>query len=114
VAVEKIRFKQYLAVSNWAGAPLLLLFPVSMLSYHLMRFELAQPLIILILIAFFFWYNFRIGNGLRVLLSMRVYKIFVLLIFLYGGAIFTFVTIFESDYRFITYLQLLMDASPLF
>jgi len=114
LAVEKIRFKQYLAACNWAGAPLFLLFPLSMLSYHLMQFELARSLIILILIGFFFWYNFRLGNGLRVLLSMRVYKVFVLLILLYSGAIFTFGAIYESDYRLITYLQLLMDASPLF
>jgi hypothetical protein len=114
LAVEKIRFKQYLAVCNWAGAPLFLLFPVSMLSYHLMHFEGAHPLIILVMILFFFWYNIRLGNGLRVLLSMRVYKISVLLILIYGGAIFAFGAIYESNYGFVTYLQLLMDAYPLF
>jgi hypothetical protein len=113
-AVEKIRFKQYLAVCNWAGAPLFLLFPVSMLSYHIMHYRMVQPLIILILIIFFFWYNFRLGNGLRVLLSMRVYKILLLLIFIYGGAIFLFGAINESNYGLITYLQLLMEAAPLF
>jgi hypothetical protein len=113
-AVEKIRFKQYLAVCNWAGAPLFLLFPVSMLSYHMMHFEISRPLIMLILIAFFLWYNFRLGNGLRVLLSMRVYKILVLLIFIYGGTLFAVGAIYESNYGLITYLQLLMDAYPLF
>jgi hypothetical protein len=114
LATEKIRFKQYLAVSNWAGAPLFILFPVSMLSYHLMQFQVARPLIILILGLFFFWYNFRLGNGLRVLLTMRTYKIVILLIFLYGGAIFAFVTIYETNYGFLTYLKLLKDAYPLF
>ena len=53
-AAEKIRFKQYLAVCNWAGAPLVLLFPVSMLSYHLMYYQIARPLMIIILLLFFF------------------------------------------------------------
>ena len=114
LAAEKIRFKQYLAVCNWAGAPLFLLLPLSMLSHHLMHFEMSHPLIILILFLFFFWYNFRLGNGLRVLLSMRVYKILVLLIVIYGGAIFAFGAIYESNYGLITYFQLLTDAYPLF
>ncbi|MHA2276821.1 MAG: hypothetical protein ACXAC2_13695 [Candidatus Kariarchaeaceae archaeon] len=114
LATEKIRFKQYLAVCNWAGAPLFLLFPVSMLSYHLMHFKMAHPLIIFILFLFFFWYNFRLGNGLRVLLSMRTYKIVVLLIFIYGGTLFAFGAIYESNYGLLSYLQLLMDAYPLF
>jgi len=114
LAKEKIRFKQYLAVCNWAGAPLFLLFPASMLSFHLMHFAPARPLIILILIIFFFWYNIRLGNGLRVLLSMRVYKIFVLLVLIYVGAIFAFGAIYESNYGLITYLHLLADAFPLF
>jgi hypothetical protein len=114
LATEKIRFKQYLAVCNWAGAPLFLLFPVSMLSYHLMRYELVRPLIILLLLIFFFWYNFRLGNGLRVLLSMRIYKIVLLLIFIYGGVVFAFGAIYESNFGLLTYLKLLKDASPLF
>ena len=114
LATEKIRFKQYLAVCNWAGAPLFLLFPVSLLSYHLMRYEISRPLIILLLLLFFFWYNFRLGNGLRVLLSMRIYKIVLLLIFVYGGVLFAFGAIYESNYGLLTYFKLLMDASPLF
>ncbi len=113
-AVEKIRFKQYLAVCNWAGAPLFLLFPVSLLSYHLMHYEIARPAIIIILILFFFWYNFRLGNGLRVLLSLRIYKIVLLLIFAYGGAFFAFGAIYESNYGFMTYIKLLNEAYPLF
>jgi hypothetical protein len=114
LATEKIRFKQYLAVCNWAGAPLFLLFPVSLLSYHLMHFEVARPIIILILFLFFLWYNFRLGNGLRVLLSLRIYKIVVLLIFLYGGAFFAFGAIYETKYGLLTYIKLLNDAYPLF
>jgi hypothetical protein len=114
LATEKIRFKQYLAVCNWAGAPLFILFPVSMLSYHIMQYQVARPLIILILFMFFFWYNIRLGNGLRVLLSMRTYKIVVLLLFFYGGTLFTFTTIYESNHGFLTYLKLLKDAYPLF
>ncbi len=38
-AVEKIRFRQYLAICNWAGAPLLFLLPASLLSYHLMFYK---------------------------------------------------------------------------
>ena len=114
MATEKIRFKQYLAVCNWAGAPLFLLFPVSMLSYHLMHIPVAQPLMILILFLFFLWYNIRLGNGLRVLLTMRIYKIVVLLLFIYGGTLFTLGAIYESKYGLLTYLQLLKDANPLF
>jgi hypothetical protein len=114
LATEKIRFKQYLAVCNWAGAPLFLLFPVSLLSYHLMHFQVARPIIILILFLFFLWYNIRLGNGLRVLLSLRVYKIVMLLLIFYGGAFFAFGAIYETKYGLLTYIKLLKDAYPLF
>jgi hypothetical protein len=113
-SVEKIRFKQYLAVCNWAGAPLFLLFPVSMLSYHLMHFKAARPVIIGILVLFFLWYNSRLGNGLRVLLSMRIYKILILLILIYSGVFITIGVVYESNFGSISYLKLLMEASPLF
>jgi hypothetical protein len=113
-ATEKIRFKQYLAVCNWAGVPLILLFPLSLLSYHLMHYEMARPAIIIILILFFFWYNFRLGNGLRVLLSLRIYKIVLLLFFAYGSAIFAFGAIYESNFGLLAYLKLLNEAYPLF
>ena len=111
---KKLRFKQYLATCNWAGAPLILLFPVSMLSYHLMHFKIGPPLIIGILVLFFLWYNFRLGNGLRVLLSMQVYKILILIILSYGGIIFAFGAVYEANFGLISYLKLLTEASPLF
>jgi hypothetical protein len=113
-AQEKIRFKQYLAVCNWAGSSLLLLFPLSLLSFHLMKYEIYHLLGVLLMFVFFFWYNFRLGNGLRVLMSISVIKIFALIILTYCGMLFTFGAIFESKYGLITYFRLLTDATLLF
>ncbi len=114
LAAEKIRFRQYLAICNWSGAPLMLLLPLSLLSFHLMRYEIFHQIIIIVLAIFFFWYNFRLGNGLRVLQSIRGYKIFIIMILIYGGMLLTFGTIFELDDGLITYFRLLTDAGPLF
>jgi hypothetical protein len=111
---EKIRFRQFLAVCNWAGAPLALLFPVSLLSYHLLRYEISNTLLVIVLVLCFFWYNFRLGNGLRVLHSMRAYKIFIILILTYAIVFSTFGAIYESNYGLFTYFRLLTDANLLF
>jgi len=113
-AVEKIRFRQYLAICNWAGAPLLFLLPASLLSYHLMRYDWYHWLAIIILGIFFIWYNFRLGNSLRVLLTMSVFKAFSLLILAYGGFLLLFGTIFETKYGLMTYFRLLTEANLLF
>jgi hypothetical protein len=114
LSIEKIRFRQILAICNWAGASLLLLLPVSLLSFHLMTYELYHRLAILIMIFFFFWYNFRLGNGLRVLLTMSAVKIFIIIVLIYFGTLFTFGAIFESKYGLISYFRLLADADTLF
>ncbi len=113
-AGENIRFRQYLAICNWAGAPLLFLLPVSLLSYHLMYYGIYHILFFVILAFFFLWYNFRLGNGLRVLRTTRAYKIFTFMVLTYGIALFSFVTFFDSKYGLITYFKLLLDANPLF
>jgi hypothetical protein len=113
-AVEKIRFRQYLATCNWAGAPLLFLLPASLLSYHLMYYDWYPWLAIVILGIFFFWYNFRLGNSLRVLLTMRPFKSFALLIITYGGAYLIFRTIYESKFSLITYFYIFKEATVLF
>jgi hypothetical protein len=114
LAEEKIRFRQYMAVCNWAGASLLFLLPVSLLSFHLMRYEIYHWLAVLILVIFFLWFNFRLGNGLRVLLNISAIKIFVLILLTYSAVVFTFGAIFESKYGLLTYFRLLVDANPLF
>jgi hypothetical protein len=113
-AGEKIRFRQYLAICNWAGAPLLFLLPVSLLSYHLMYYDIYHKMFFVVLVFFFLWYNFRLGNGLRVLRTMRAYKIFILMVLTYGIALFSFATFFESKYGLLTYFKLLTEANPLF
>lgn len=114
LAEEKIRFRQYLAVCNWAGASLLFLLPVSLLSFHLMKYEIYHWLAVLILVLFFLWFNLRLGNGLRVLLNMSAIKIFALIILTYGAVVFSFGAIFETKYGLLTYFRLLADANPLF
>ena len=113
-AGEKIRFRQYLAICNWAGAPLLFLLPMSLLSYHLMYYRFYHMLFFVILAFFFFWYNFRLGNGLRVLRTIRAYKMIIIIVLTYGIALFTFMAFFESKYGLIAYFQLLSEANPLF
>ena len=113
-AVEKIRFRQYLAASNWSGAPLLLLLPVSMLSFHLMRYTLFHKTAVIIMVLSFLWYNFRLGNSIRVLQMIHAYIIFIIITLGYGSVFFSLGYFLEAKDGVVTYIRLLTDAGFLF
>jgi hypothetical protein len=111
---EKARFRQLIAMCNWAGAPLLLLLPVSMFSFHLLPYSNAPVLIFYLLIIFFLWYNFRLASGIRVFFLMRTYKVILLVLLIYMIPVGIFVFFAERNYNLIDYLGLLAKAGNLF
>jgi len=110
----KTRFRQLIAMCNWAGAPLILLLPLSMFSLHLLVYSEMTTLFYYLLIAFFFWYNYRLASGIRVFFVMRFYKVLLIIIILY--AVPTAIILFLSGgtYNLFYYLNLLTDAGNLF
>ncbi len=110
----KTRFRQLVAMCNWAGAPLILLLPLSMFSLHLLPYAGVPSLIYYILIIFFFWYNFRLGSGIRVFFLIRSYKVFLIVILIYAIPISIFLFLNGNNYDLIDYLILLRNAGNLF
>ncbi len=112
---ERIRFKQTVAVCNWAGVPLLFLIPVSLISYQLI---LPAPnlhiFLILTMIIFFLWYNSRLATGIRVLMIMQVLTVFSILLLTYSIVFFTFIAFLESKSDFFGYINLLSQGKILF
>jgi len=111
---EKARFRQLVAMCNWAGAPLLLLLPLSMFSYHLLPYSNAPSLIFYLLIIFFLWYNYRLTSGIRVFFMMRTFKVILLVVLIYMIPVSIFIFLAERNYNLIDYLSLLTEAGNLF
>ena len=111
---QKIRARQILAACNWAGSPFIFLLPVSLLSYQLLHYKTFQIIIIIIITLYFFWFNYRLGNGLRILFIASSYKVFLIMILTYSAVLSIFVAFFSSKYDMINYFQLLNQARNLF
>jgi hypothetical protein len=110
----KTRFRQLVAMCNWAGAPLILLLPLSMFSLHLLPFPKVPSVFYYVLIIFFCWYNFRLGSGIRVFFLIRTYKVFLVLVLIYAIPICIFLFLNGNNYNLIAYLSLLREAGNLF
>ena len=111
---NRLRLRQILAICNWAGLPLIFLAPVSLLSYHLLQSENYKIYIIIIMVIFFLWYNYRLANGMRVLFMIRGYKVFIIMILTYCLVLSIFGAFFESKYYMLSYFKLLTMAGNLF
>jgi hypothetical protein len=110
----KTRFRQLVAMCNWAGAPLILLLPLSMFSLHLLPYAHVAALFFYVLVIFFFWYNYRLGSGIRVFFIMRPYKVILLLLLIYAIPISIFLFLNGRNYSLLDYLSLLTEAKNLF
>ena len=112
---EKIRFKQTVAVCNWAGVPLLFLIPVSLISYKLiLPASNLHIFLFLTMILFSLWYNFRLATGIRVLMIKQAFTVFSILLLTYGIVFFTFIAFLESKSDFFGYINLLTQGKILF
>ncbi len=112
---EKIRFKQTVAVCNWAGVPLLFLIPVSLICYQLIiPDQNLHIFLFLTMVVFFIWYNIRLANGIRVLMIMPAYKVFAILLLTYSIVFFIFFAFLESNSDFFGYINLLIQGKILF
>jgi hypothetical protein len=111
---ETMRFRQSIAICHWAGSPLIFLLPVSLFALQIIAMEkLRLPLLLLLLICFF-WFNFRLANGIRVLMVFRAYKVFSVLILTYCLTVFIFFAFLDGRSDIFAYLNLLARAGNLF
>jgi hypothetical protein len=111
---EKIRFKQTVAVCNWAGVPLLFLIPVSLITYQIIiPTKGLHYILLIVMIVFFIWYNFRLANGIRVLMIMQSLKVFSVLVLTYSIVFFIFFAFLESKTDFFGYINLLTQGKLL-
>jgi hypothetical protein len=111
---ETVRFRQSIAICHWAGSPLIFLLPVSLFALQIIAMpDLRIPLLILLLI-FFLWFNFRLANGIRVLMVFRAYKVFSVLILTYCLTVFIFFAFLDGRSDIFSYLMVLTRAGNLF
>jgi hypothetical protein len=113
-AREKIRNRQLLAVCNWAGSPILLLLPISLLSYQLLSYENFRIVIFIIIFLYFLWFNYRLGNGIRVLYILSSLKVYIIMILTYSLVLSIFGAFFKAKYDVFNYFELLKQAQNLF
>jgi hypothetical protein len=87
----KIRVRQAIATSTWAGAPFLLLLPFGMFFYNLLVVMNSYWILLSILLYFHVWYSIRWLNGTRVmalLSSARVFLYALIMFVIFFGFIF--------------------------
>jgi hypothetical protein len=111
---EKIKLRQTYAIVNWSGAPLLYFIPVSLFAYNLTVANILFPEIIWLFFIFYIWYNYRFGNGIRVLFQMQPVKILLLIILTYLLLIVSFYFTLKSNTQSIEYLDILLKARDLY
>ncbi len=89
----RVRTRQALAVSVWAGAPFLILLPIGMFFYNLLLVMNSYWILFAILLYFHAWYVMRWINGARVLLEIpytRVFLFVILGLIAVGGGVYYF------------------------
>lgn len=73
----KVRLRQALAVSTWAGAPFIILLPFGMFFYNLLVVMNSYWILFIVLLYFHVWYFVRWLNGARVMALITYARVFV-------------------------------------
>jgi hypothetical protein len=90
--VSKVRARQSIAISTWAGVPFLLLLPFGMFFYNLLIVLNSYWILFAVLLYFHVWYFIRWMSGTRVMTALSYARVFVfclfILIVIFGGIIY--------------------------
>jgi len=111
---EHIHFRQSIAICHWAGAPLIFLLPVSLFSMQIVAIDKFRFILLGILMLSFLWFNIRLATGIRVLMVIKAWKVFSLLILTYCFTVFIFFAFLDGRKDIFEYLILLTRAGNLF
>jgi hypothetical protein len=90
--VSKVRARQSIAISTWAGVPFLLLLPFGMFFYNLLIVLNSYWILFAVLLYFHVWYFIRWMSGTRVMTALSYARVFVFCLFIlvaiFGGIIY--------------------------
>jgi hypothetical protein len=111
---NRVRLRQSLAIGLWSGAPFIFMLPLSIGAYHLISNHLFINFLLYAFAIFIIWVNFRLANGIRVLVFARFSTIFVLLLLSYILPLIIFFFIFTPQEMWADYLITLLYSHSLF
>jgi hypothetical protein len=90
--VSKVRARQSIAISTWAGVPFLLLLPFGMFFYNVLIVLNSYWILFAVLLYFHVWYFIRWMSGTRVMTALSYARVFVFCFFIFvvifGGIIY--------------------------
>lgn len=105
---HKVRLKQSMATIVWAGAPVIVFSPFSLIAYTSFINDFYQTYLFGILLFFMLWYQFRLVNGVRVLFMIRPLKMIMWMIITYIFIMIILYFVFDLNGLSIRYLGLLL------
>ena len=109
-----VRYRQAIAIGMWSGLPLIFLLPLALVNYYLLiHFDISVYLYATIAL-FLLWAHYRILNGIRVLLTMKSGKVFIILFLSYITPLLILWAVQKPAFNFLDYLNLLLHSGSLF
>ncbi|MBD3224838.1 MAG: hypothetical protein GF313_08920 [Caldithrix sp.] len=113
-SLEKIRFRQALAIGLWSGVPILFLMPFSLAHHHLLPSGNWHLYLVIILLVVLFWAHIRIINGIRVLFITSSMKVALILFLSYLIPLIILWFAFKPVPYWIDYINMVLEAHTIF
>jgi hypothetical protein len=113
-SIERIRFRQSLAIGLWSGIPLIFILPLSLSVYHLLYMDFYVEYVLFIIFLFILWAHWRILTGIRVLFITRPAKVFIIMLLSYIIPLIIFWAVFKPYPYWFEYFKFLLSAQNLY
>lgn len=114
ISRRSVRTRQALAVGLWSGSPIIFLLPFSFAAYHFILKGGYNQVLLIIFAIFILWIQFRLINGIRVLLLSKFQSIFILLLLSYSIPVVIFLILSDHPPMWTDYLITLLNSHTLF
>ena len=111
---KAIRFRQFLAVTYWSGAPLIFMIPVVLVGYHWLLFSDHNTYLYVISALFIVWIHFRLARSIRLFLNTNSFFILLILLLSYVFPFLILWAVSKPDAYWVEYLVFLIGAQGLY
>ncbi len=111
---KAIRFRQFLAVTYWSGAPLLFMIPIVLVGYHWLLYSDHKIYFFIIFTLFIIWIHFRLARSIRLFLNTNSFFILLILLLSYVFPFLILWAVSKPDAYWFDYLGFLLGAQGLY